>query len=63
MKETTATASLEIHCSCPYCEAFLDIRDEVIENLTNGELSAEGIEQEVTCTECDETFIITDIYY
>lgn len=62
-KETTASTSLDINCNCPYCNAFLDIRDVAIENLTNGELSAEGIEQEVTCEECNETFIVTDIYY
>lgn len=62
-KQITATTSLDINCSCPYCNSFLDIRDEAIENLCNGELSAENIEQEITCKDCGEIFIVTDIYY
>lgn len=63
MLKTEAYTSLEITCLCPHCDAFLDVRDQCIENLTNGELSAENIEQEIICKKCNETFIITDIHY
>lgn len=63
LKTTQAYTSLEINVNCPYCDNYFDIRDEAIENLCNGELSIENIEQEITCPDCKEDFIVTDIFY
>lgn len=63
IKTTTAETLLEINVICPYCDNYFDIRDEAIYHLTNGELSAENIECEITCTKCKQEFIVTDIYY
>lgn len=63
IKTTQAYTSLEINVNCPYCNSYLDVRDDCVENLTNGELSAENIEQEITCPDCKKEFIITDIHY
>ncbi len=65
MKEVTAQTNLEVMCSCPYCNAFLDIldNDEIRESLSDNDFSAEDCNVEVSCSECDQKFLVTDIFY
>ena len=62
MKKTDAQASIEVYCDCPYCEHYQDIFEKVKESL-GFELSAYDVNIEITCEECKEQFIVTDIYY
>ena len=63
MKETTASTFVEITCECPYCEAYLDIFDnDHVKDSLDG-LRSEKCDLEITCNECSETFIVTDICY
>lgn len=63
MKETTAQSYLEILCHCPYCDFVNDVLEDVREVLPWGELSADKLEVEKKCEECNQTFIITDVFY
>ena len=63
LKRTEAYASLEIYVDCPYCSHYQDSRDNLVEHLTDGELSVNNIEAFITCEECKEDFIVTKIEY
>jgi uncharacterized Zn finger protein len=62
MKECKAQTTLEVNCDCPHCDEWLDITDEAREYLDET-LRAEEIELQITCEECGEVFIVTDITY
>lgn len=66
MKSTTAQTLIEILCICPNCGDGLDIlyEDNVREELTRqDEFSSSNCNLEITCSECKEVFLVTDIYY
>ena len=62
MKEVRANTFVEVTCSCPHCDAFLDIldNDQVRESL-GSDHRAEDCDIEITCSECNQEFIVTDI--
>lgn len=61
-KETTAQFSCEVLCDCPHCGEILDILDDVGE-LLRSDHTAEGIEVEITCSNCQEDFIVTEVCF
>jgi hypothetical protein len=65
IKETTASTTLEIWVTCPYCNDYQNRCDDLTEHLCNGELRAEEIEAELRCDneECDKLFIVTAIEF
>lgn len=66
MEEIKRTAGaysyLEVRTNCPYCLAYLDVFEAMIEHLDEC-LSAENCDEEITCESCKEVFIITDVNY
>jgi len=63
MEKVHATTFLEITVTCPYCGAYDDKIDELREYLQYGELTAESIDAEVSCSECEQKYIIEQINY
>lgn len=57
-----AQTSLEVLVHCPKCAAFLDVTEELREELDE-HLRADNIDREITCDECDSEFIVTDIHF
>lgn len=59
-----AETHFSIMTDCPYCDAWLDVTDDMREhlNLHNG-LSATHCDQEVDCKKCDRTFIVDNINF
>ena len=64
MKTATASTSLEIWVTCPYCKIPMDVYEELIDSL-QGNLRAPDIEKEIIChnPECEQQFIVTQINY
>lgn len=62
MKTTEAESSISITCVCPYCGAFLELKDELMEYL---DIYARGekIDANVECIVCKEYFIVDRITY
>ena len=60
MKEVRAQCLMEVLCVCPNCGYGLDVIDEVGEFM-NYYHRARGIEVEVTCEDCNEIFLVTDV--
>lgn len=63
IKETTATTSLEIYVTCPYCGDYQDRCQDLTEHLCDGELRTEECEAELKCKECGERFIVVAIEF
>lgn len=61
-KRTTAETTLEVTVECPYCEECFDCLEDVREELGN-DLQAKGIDVEVTCPECKQEFVITEVTF
>jgi hypothetical protein len=62
MKEVKASTFIEVLCTCPNCGYGLDIFDEVKDHMEEDH-RASGIDVHVTCEDCNETFIVTDIEF
>lgn len=60
MKEVRANCYVEILCTCPNCGYGLDVLDDVRE-VMGDDHRAIGIDIEVKCEDCKETFLITDV--
>ena len=64
MKSTDAKTFIEVVCNCPNCNAYLDIFDENgVKESMGYEPRSEGCDLEIKCSECEEPFIVTDIFY
>lgn len=65
IKTATGETSLEIWVHCPYCGEYQDSTDELIEELTNGQLSSDNCHTGIVCDneECGKTFLVTKITY
>jgi uncharacterized protein YbaR (Trm112 family) len=62
MKTTSANTLIEVVCVCPYCKSFLDILDEPgVKKSMDCDNKAQNCNLEIKCSECEETFIVTDI--
>ena len=57
-----AQTSLEVLVYCPKCGLMQDATDELRESLED-DLRATDIEKEITCDECEEKFLVTEITY
>lgn len=62
MKTTYAKSYFSIDVDCPYCENSIDATTELTPYLDDDKLSAESIEAEITCSECNKIFIVESIY-
>ena len=62
MKEAVATTHFNIYVHCPNCNDYIDKTDELKGCLSDG-LSESNCDIEVTCTNCDCSFIVKDIEY
>ncbi|SFC81601.1 hypothetical protein SAMN05421780_11074 [Flexibacter flexilis DSM 6793] len=62
MKSTTANTSVEVMCNCPICDSYVDILPQVSEILGDDH-RAENCDKQVTCPDCNEDFIVTDINF
>jgi len=60
MKETRANCYVEVLCTCPNCGYGLDVLEDVRE-VMDDDHRASGIDVEVTCEDCNETFLVTDV--
>lgn len=62
MKEVRASTFIEVLCQCPNCGYGLDIfeKDNVKESLEEDH-RASNCNIEITCEDCNETFLVTDI--
>ena len=65
LERTEATTTLNITVECPYCTKYMFVTDDLIESLECGKLSADDIEEVLTCDndECGRRFIVETIYY
>ena len=64
MKTTTADTHIEVLCNCPNCDAYLDIFDEYgVKESMGYEPRSENCDLEINCSECKETFLVTDINF
>ena len=64
MKETTASLNIEVTCKCPNCGAYLDVFDlEEVKYALDETHNAPDCNLEIECTDCNETFLLTDIYF
>lgn len=65
IKETTASTSLEIWVTCPYCGDYQNRCGDLTEHLCNGELRADECDAELICEneECGKRFIVTAIQF
>ena len=64
MKTVEAQTYVEVTCSCPECNAYLDIFDlGQTKEVMGYDLRAEKCDMEITCPECGKQFIVSDIHY
>ena len=56
MKEVRANCYVEVLCTCHNCGYVLDVMDKVRE-VMDDDHRASGIDVEVTCEDCNETFL------
>jgi len=60
MERVRANCFVEVLCICPRCGYGLDLLDNVRECMDDDH-RASNINVEVTCGECKETFLVTDV--
>ncbi len=63
MKETNATSHFEITVDCPYCDRYQERTADLRENLINGTLGEDDVNDEITCNNCGKEFIVKDIEF
>lgn len=64
MEKTTANLFIEVNCKCPHCDAYLDIFDlEDVKMALDETHNAADCDLEIECSNCNEKFIVTDIYF
>jgi uncharacterized protein YbaR (Trm112 family) len=62
MRETRANLYIEVLCNCPNCGYGLDVFDnDSIKESLDDDHRASGCDVEITCEDCNETFLVTDI--
>ena len=62
MESVRAKFFVEVSSQCPYCDAL----DEILSNVSevmNNDHRASNIDVEITCSECKNIYIVTDIDY
>ena len=62
MKKVNANAHIEVLCSCPYCNAFEDVFENVKDSMSE-EIRTDNINIEVKCSECKKPFLIENILH
>lgn len=64
MKKRTANLSISVNCKCPNCDTYLDIFDlEDVKYALDETHNAINCNLEIECEECNEKFIVSDIYF
>lgn len=64
MYKRTATLTISVNCKCPHCESYLDIFDlEDVKYALDETNNAIDCNLEIECEECNEKFIVSNIYF
>jgi uncharacterized protein YbaR (Trm112 family) len=62
MKTVRASCFVEVICICPNCGSGLDVLDNV-RDVMDDDHRASNIDVEITCEDCKQAFLITDVDY
>jgi metal-sulfur cluster biosynthetic enzyme len=62
MKKINAQCFVEVAATCPYCGALDDILDDVRDVMDDNH-RAHNIDKEITCSECNEIYIVENVNY
>jgi len=66
MKKASANWSIQCNVSCPHCEEYIDLRedmDDFFEALPAPGIPDDSFNEKFECPVCNKEFIIEAIYY
>ena len=62
IKKVDANCTVEVYCTCPYCDAFEDVFEDVREGMDEFH-QATNCDVDHECSNCGKTFIVDNVHY